>query len=183
MIGICIGHSRRGDSGAWTVGPNPESEYKFNIDLARRITPLLNVEHKVYADYHASSYVGAMNYISRKLKEDGATSCIELHFNAASPKATGHEWLYWHTSTGGKRLADSLRNSMEDIYPELASRGSRERKKGSRGALFLRNTPCYAVIGEPFFGSSLGDVSIINEDRDMLAKVYANGINSFYDKR
>lgn len=182
MIGLCIGHSRRGDSGAWTVGPNSESEYKFNTDLVRRVAPLLNVEYKIYDDYHASSYVGAMNYVARKLKEDEATSCVEFHFNAASPRATGHEWLYWYSSSGGRRLAEDLKIAMEEVYPELATRGARKRIKGDRGALFLRTTPCYAVIGEPFFGSNINDVDLINEDRDMLAKAYANGINNFYGR-
>jgi N-acetylmuramoyl-L-alanine amidase len=180
MIGICIGHSRKGDKGAYTLSPNSVSEYDFNKSLVPLIVPYLEVPYKVYDDYQASSYVGAMNFISRKLKEDGATSCVELHFNAASPSAHGHEWLYWETSKGGKRLAESFNNAMQEEYPDIRPRGIKSRTHRQRGSLFLRKTPCYACIAEPFFGSNRGDVDIIMSNLSQLAKVYADGINNFY---
>ncbi len=182
MIGLAIGHSRRGDSGAYTVGKPRVSEHTFNTELISLVTPKLKVPYKVYDDYKASSYVGAMNYVSRNMKKDGVNACIELHFNSASPKATGHEWLYWETSRGGKKLALKLKEAMDEAYPNLASRGIKARGKGSRGALFLRKTPCYACIAEPFFGSSQSDVDLIQSDLDKLASVYAEGINKFYAK-
>jgi len=180
MIGLAIGHSREGDNGAYTVGPNSISEHKFNSELVPLITPMLKVPYKVYDDYNARSYVGAMNYVSRKMREDNVDACIDLHFNAAGPKATGHEWLHWETSRGGKRLATKLKEQMDKYYPTLRSRGVKARGRGQRGALFLRKTPCYAVISEPFFGSNSSDVSLIMSDLDKLAKVYAKGINNFY---
>jgi hypothetical protein len=180
MIGLAIGHSRRGDSGAWTVGANSVSEHQFNSRLVPLITPLLNVPYKVYDDYQASSYVGAINYVSRQMKQDGVDACIELHFNAAGPTATGHEWLHWETSTGGKKLASKLKEAMENEFPDLRSRGTKPRSKGQRGALFLRKTPVYACIAEPFFGSSVNDVDLITANLDKLAKVYADGVNNYY---
>ena len=182
MIGLAIGHSRTGDSGAYTVGKPSVSEKKFNSDLVQLITPKLKVPYKVYDDYKASSYVGAMNYVSRKMKQDSVTACIELHFNAAGAKATGHEWLYWETSRGGKTLANKLKQAMDAAYPDLTSRGIKGRGRGHRGALFLRKTPCPACIAEPFFGSNLSDVELIESDLDKLASVYAQGINTFYGK-
>jgi N-acetylmuramoyl-L-alanine amidase len=182
MIGLAIGHSRRGDSGAYTVGRPSVSEKKFNTQLLPLITPKLKVPYVIYDDYKASSYVGAMNYVARKMKEDNVDACIEFHFNAAGPKATGHEWLHWETSRGGKRLATKLKEAMDFAYPDLASRGVKPRSKGHRGALFLRKTPCYACIAEPFFGSNISDVELIQSDLNRLAKVYAKGINDFYGK-
>jgi|TARA_R110000824_G_scaffold51312_1_gene143211 N-acetylmuramoyl-L-alanine amidase len=180
MIGLAIGHSRRGDNGAYTVGANSISEHSFNSELVPLITPHIKVPYKIYDDYNATSYVGAMNYVSRKMREDNVDACIEFHFNAATPTATGHEWLHWETSSGGKRLATKLKEAMVEEYPDLRSRGVKPRSKGHRGALFLRTTPCYACIAEPFFGSNVGDVSLIRTNTDRLAKVYANGINNFY---
>jgi N-acetylmuramoyl-L-alanine amidase len=178
MIGIAIGHSRYGDQGAWDI--NSVSEREFNNALIPLITAMLKVPYVVYNDYKASSYVGAMNYVARKMKRDGITACVELHFNSASPKATGHEWLHWETSRGGKTLATQFKNAMDKAYPELASRGLKPKKKGSRGSLFLRKTPCPAVIAEPFFGSNKNDVALIHADISKLAGVYAAGINSYY---
>ena len=180
MIGLAIGHSRQGDSGAYTVGDNSVSEHKFNSELIPLITPHLKVPYKIYDDYNAVSYVGAMNYVSRKMREDNVDACIEFHFNAAGPKATGHEWLHWETSRGGRRLATKLKEAMDQEYPELRSRGVKPRGRGQRGALFLRKTPCYACIAEPFFGSNAGDVDLIRSNIGRLAKVYAEGINNFY---
>ena len=182
MIGLAIGHSRRGDSGAYTVGKPSVSEKKFNTELLPLITPKLKVPFKIYDDYKASSYVGAMNYVSRKMREDLVDACIEFHFNAAGPRATGHEWLHWESSRGGRRLANKLKEAMDKAYPDLASRGVKPRTKGQRGALFLRKTPCYACIAEPFFGSNLSDVELIQSDLNKLASVYAKGINDFYGK-
>jgi N-acetylmuramoyl-L-alanine amidase len=182
MIGLAIGHSRRGDSGAYTVGRPSVSEKKFNTQLLPLITPKLKVPYVIYDDYKASSYVGAMKSVARKMKEDNVDACIEFHFNAAGPKATGHEWLHWETSRGGKRLATKLKEAMDFAYPDLASRGVKPRSKGHRGALFLRKTPCYACIAEPFFGSNISDVELIQSDLNRLAKVYAKGINDFYGK-
>jgi hypothetical protein len=41
MIGLAIGHSRQGDSGAYTIGKNSVSEHKFNSELIPLITPHL----------------------------------------------------------------------------------------------------------------------------------------------
>ena len=180
MIGLAIGHSRRGDSGAYTVGDDSVSEHEFNSNLMPLVTPLLKVPYKIYDDYGASSYVGAINNVSRRMRKDGIDACIEFHFNAAGPKATGHEWLHWESSKGGKALAYKIHESMVREYPELKARGVKPRSRGSRGSMFLRKTPCFACIAEPFFGSNKSDVALIRSDLSRLASVYANAINNFY---
>ena len=151
MIGICIGHSRRGDKGAYTLSPDSVSEYDFNKALVPLIVPFLEVPYKVYDDYHASSYVGAVNYISRKLKEDGATACVELHFNASSPPANGHEWLHWETSSGGKRLAQSLKDAMDKEYPEIRSRGIKRPNTSAKGEFVFKKDSLLCVYCRTFF--------------------------------
>ena len=186
-IGLCVGHSRLGDQGAYTHGEYVVSEWDFNRDLVRRIGHLLSNKHgwaigedyAIYDHYPARSYSGAIGYISRKLREDEVTAAIELHFNAATPAAKGHEWLYWPTSAGGKRLATVLRDSMERSYPDMASRGIKERGPRQRGSAFLRRTHCYSVIAEPFFGSNVKEWRMINDNRDKLAGVYAHALTNF----
>jgi hypothetical protein len=69
MIGIAVGHSRYGDQGAWDI--NSVSEREFNNALIPLITAMLKVPYVIYNDYKASSYVGAMSYVARKMKRDG----------------------------------------------------------------------------------------------------------------
>ena len=186
-IGLCVGHSRLGDQGAYTYGEYVVSEWDFNRDLVRRIGHVLSNRHGwasgnnyvIYDKYPAQSYTGAINYIARTMREDEVTAAIELHFNSASPSAKGHEWLYWPTSVGGKRLATALRDSMEESYPDMASRGIKPRGPRQRGSAFLRKTHCPAVIAEPFFGSNEAEWRMINDNRDKLAGVYARAIIKF----
>lgn len=186
-IGLAVGHSRLGDQGAYSHGEYIVSEWDFNRDLVRRIGHLLSNTHgwasgddyAIYDQYPARSYTGAINYLARKLKEDAVDAVIELHFNAASPSASGHEWLYWHSSSGGERLAEALRDEMEEAYPDMKSRGIKPRGPKQRGSYLLRKVPPYAVIAEPFFGSNADEWRMINNNRGKLAGVYARAIVNY----
>ena len=174
MIALCIGHSRQGDSGAASV--DGTTEYDYNCDLAQQISIKTREDIRIYNTYEGNGYTSAMRGLARKRKKDGAEFAIELHFNAASPVATGHEWLYWNSSEKGRLLARSLRDVMEDSFPQLTSRGIKGRGKGSRGASFLRLTHCPAVIAEPFFGTNTDDWQLATAHKDGLATAITGGI-------
>ena len=174
MIALCVGHSRQGDSGASSV--DGTTEYDYNCDLAERVASKTRQDVRIYNTYEGKSYASSMRWLARKLKTDGVKFAVELHFNAASPSATGHEWLYWHSSANGRLLARSLRDSMEDSFPMHTSRGIKAREKGSRGAAFLRYTHCPAVIAEPFFGTSKEDWELATKHKDGLAITITGGI-------
>jgi len=179
MIGICVGHSREGDEGAYSTGEYVVSEWDFNRDIARRISHVLEVPFKIYDNYKARSYTTGIRNVAREMKEDGVSVAVELHFNSASPSASGHEWLYWHSSVGGQKLANLFKDKMELAYPDMKSRGAKPRVPRQRGSTFLRKTHCVAVLGEPFFGSNLDDWRIINNNRGKLARVYAEALTAF----
>jgi N-acetylmuramoyl-L-alanine amidase len=174
MIALCVGHSRQGDSGAASV--DGVVEYDYNCDLAYLISKKIRQETRIYNSYEGKGYTSSMRWLAKKLKEDGAKFAVELHFNAANPSATGHEWLYWHSSRKGRLLARSLRDSMEDTFTDFTSRGIKARGKGSRGAAFLRLTHCPAVIAEPFFGTNEMDWDLATAHKDGLAHTIAGGL-------
>ena len=180
-IGLAVGHSRRGDEGAMTSRESGYSisEWMFNSDLVRRIATPLPVEFKIYDDYNADSYSDGVANLAQMLKDDGIDAVIEFHFNSASPSAVGHEWLYWHSSKKGSKLAYTLRDEMEATYPDMKSRGAKPRSADQRGSLFLRKTPCAAVIAEPFFGSNCEEWQSINNNRGKLAGVFVRAITKF----
>ena len=120
-----------------------------------------------------------LSELYKKLDEDNIQTAIELHFNAASPKAQGHEWLYWHSSEKGRLLARALRDSFEDCFPQLISRGIKPKQKGSRGAGFLRLTHCPAVIAEPFFGTNNEDFDLALNSKEGMALSIAGGIELY----
>ena len=86
MIAICVGHSRPNDSGAASV--TGVTEWDYNSELADMIGKELKQPYKIYHTYKGGSYVTAMRWLARKLDEDRVDTAIELHFNAATPKAT-----------------------------------------------------------------------------------------------
>ena len=120
-----------------------------------------------------------MRWLAKKLHDDRVDVAVELHFNSATPKATGHEWLYWNTSEKGRLLARSLRDSFEDSFPLFTSRGIKGRQKGSRGAMFLRATCMPACIAEPFFGSNEEDWELALKHKEGVADAIAGGLTLY----
>tara|TARA_B100000579_G_C22711882_1_gene794983 strand:- start:870 stop:1100 length:231 start_codon:yes stop_codon:yes gene_type:complete len=71
---------------------------------------------------------------------------------------------------------------MEDTFPLFTSRGIKFRRKGHRGAGFLRLTHCPAVIAEPFFGSCKDpDWDLAVNHKEGIAKSIAGGISLYKD--
>ena len=182
-IALCIGHSRkingRRDGGATSVGGI--SEWNYNHTLADLIGAHLTrnrLQWFILDDYQGIGYVTSMRWVAGQIAERGADVAIELHFNSATPTARGHEWLYWHSSAAGKRLAESLDYEMRIQLPPhtLPARGKKPVEASGRGSEFLRRTHAVAAIAEPFFGSNEDDWKIASTHQDKIAIAIANGI-------
>ncbi len=182
IIGICVGHSRPNDSGALSItGVN---EWLFNVRVAALLKKHLydeGISSIVYDEYEGSGYSNAMSWVGRKMEEDKVTAAIELHFNSASPTASGCEMLYYHNSESGRRLASSLQIEVITEY-NTKNRGIKPLKRFSRGGGFLVKTKCPAVICEPFFGSNEREWNMFSSSRNLLARTYARGIKNFLSK-
>ena len=135
----------------------------------------------VLDEYDGSGYGSAMNWVAAKLKELGVTVAIELHFNSAGVSANGHEFLYWHSSKKGKRLAVEITNDMCLGVPEIKCRGAKPRTHLNRGSTFLRKTHCPALVAEPFFGSSPWDWGVALTKKRNIARAIAQGILSYLE--
>lgn len=182
MIAICVGHSRRGDMGAQSV--DGVSEWHYNSDIARRVRRKLEgLGHDacVISTYPRSGYGSAMEWLRGELCKMRAAAAIELHFNSSDdPQSHGHEWLHWHASPRGKRLAKAVQGQMAAMYPELRGRGLVGIDSiHKRGGAFLMRTPCPAVICEPFFGTNRGEWELFNAEREIYAEVLALGIDDW----
>lgn len=178
-VGICVGHSRRGDSGA--VALWGETEHAYNTKVAKHLQESLRrsgIESFVIDDYQNSGYSAGIRHAAKVLRDRGATLATELHFNSAGETANGAEWLYWVTSKGGEKLAEAFRASFRKAFPMMTDRGIKPRSEGTRGALFLRITPCPAIICEPFFGSNPKDCATFQGEEKRLAESYTDAIRS-----
>ena len=184
-IAICVGHSRlvngRAEGGAVSIGN--VSEWAYNFDLANLIAASLDdlgIDSVIVAEYAGQGYGAAQRWLAGCLRTMQATAAIELHFNSADdPAANGHEWLHWHSSAGGKRLAEALNRNMTADIPGIRARGLKPKAPGDRGAEFLRGTHCPAVIVETGFGSSPHDWKILTQQKPAIAHSIAGGIADF----
>lgn len=181
MIAICIGHSRkiggRYDGGAWSDSLQI-NERDFNLKVADKLQKLLSekkIASKIFREYNGNGYGTAMFDVANKIRMARATFAIELHFNSSEPGANGHEWLYWHSSLLGKRIAQKFEDAFSKLFPNIKARGIKAIQKQDRGGKFLELTHCPAVILEPFFGSNVQDCSKINVER--IAEAYAKAID------
>ena len=184
-VAICLGHSRkingRIEGGAVSVAG--VSEHKFNSELAPLILDHLSsfeIEAFIVSEYEGGGYTAAQKWLASYIKSRGATVAIELHFNSASPAATGHEWLFWASSANGRRLAKELDESMLEMFPDFKRRGVKALGSSDRGGEFLKLTHCPAVIAEPFFGSNHEDWREIGVNgKQNLAQAIAIGLRKY----
>ena len=181
MIAICIGHSRkigsRYDGGAYSphLGIN---ERDFNLKVATKLSAKLTcrgIPSKIFDHYEGRGYGSAMADVAAQVKKAGCTVAVELHFNSATPSATGHEWFHHPKSTKGKRIAEKFEAVFRRLFPSLKARGCQPRTIRQNGGKFLDYTHCPAIILEPFFGSNESDCDSINIDT--LAEAYANALS------
>lgn len=187
MIALCIGHSRkikgRYDGGAYSPFLK-QNERDFNLevaDIVARNLDRMGEDCHVISDYAGNGYGLAMFDVAKKVQSIHASIAVELHFNSASPSANGHEWLYWHSSVTGKKLAQAFSDTFSDDFPGIKSRGLKALAPGDRGAEFVKLTHCPAILVEPFFGSNENDCALITPTR--VAESYAKAILKFLRAR
>lgn len=194
LVALCVGHSRkvtrnghsRIEGGAVSIGG--ESEWSYNRRLAEMIEDELSryqIDTVTISEYDGNGYNASQRWLAGRLRSFGATIALELHFNAASPAANGHEFLHHPRSSKGKMLARDLSNDLCLGVPELRSRGIKQRFSGSgsenRGWQFLYYPPMPSVIVENFFGSNASDWEVATSKMCKIARANAEGIASFLD--
>lgn len=184
-IALCVGHSRRGDrTGA--INTSSVSEYAFNRHLARLTAAILRErghDPLVVDDYTKQGYSAAMCWLADAVKDFGADVAVEFHFNSAGPFATGHEWLYWHTSVRGAVLAKCFDKCFRKAFPQAKARGAKPADDEDRGGGFLRRTHCPAVICEPFFGSNKEETDHYTKRSALVAQTYADALDRYFNAK
>lgn len=179
-VAICVGHSRSGDNGAESV--DGTVEWAFNRPIADDIVALLkkrSIPAVAINHYEGVGYTAAMKWLAGNLKERDITLALELHFNSADSSARGHEWLYWGTSTEGKRMAELLREQYHLRFPAAKERGIKHIGKDDRGALFLSLTKCPSVICEPFFGSNRDEWKTALASKGQLVEAITDAVEAY----
>ena len=98
-----------------------------------------------------------------------AEATIELHYNAASPAATGTETLRCNTQ-GGRLLAERVHPVMVRAFG-LRDRGIKIRKRmHERGYYSLMSGRAPAILLEPGFGTNYRDATAMKQHWPDFAK-------------
>tara|TARA_B100001063_G_scaffold3519_1_gene2571 strand:+ start:835 stop:1488 length:654 start_codon:yes stop_codon:yes gene_type:complete len=182
-VAICVGHSRIGDKGATSVGGVDEWSYNKKVaDLLKSHLRHQGVQSVVFDDYPSESYSGAMDWLGQSVAKEKCDIAVELHFNSfSSSEAEGYEYLHYHTSDNGRRLAECFRKAHSETFDVQSDRGVKAKNSHGRGGGFLRSVPPPAVICEPFFGSCPKEWVLFDSKHSLLADVYAQAIVSYFN--
>lgn len=171
-LAVIVGHTRT-SPGAYGVSPINSCEYFWNSEIANRMVQIAPARGINCAAFYRDAGT-AVAY--RKADAWGADSIIELHYNSASPRATGIETLW--ANKNSVKWAKIVQKHMVKLLG-LRDRGLVDRSGGGRGCYNLMLSRKPSVIVEPFFGSNAGDVKIASRNKLTLAKVYLDAFDEF----
>jgi len=169
-LALVVGHTKAA-AGAFAGAPISQSEYPWNTDLAERM--------KAYGNGALSSSLavevftrdeGGVAGAYRRARAWSADAAIELHFNAASPAATGTETLY--LTPASAVFAAAIQTAMVEALG-LRDRGIKtpDEASGGRGAANLRQMGARpSILIEPFFGSNPSDRATAHDRKQALAE-------------
>lgn len=193
-LAVVVGHTKRA-GGAWAKAPISKNEYDFNTEIAELM--------KKYADEYGIEVVvitrdkGGLRGAYQRVREwfgkkyevydevnnlEGENNCsIELHFNAATPAATGTETLYDNDPKINKTFAKMINDEMVNTL-RLRDRGIKLRVRGNRGHYNLHLCEYPSCIVEPFFGSNKNDCARAFDKKEDYAKSLVRGAAKFLEK-
>lgn len=152
---VVVGHEKIAP-GAYAGPPINTHEYPWNTHLARLIFDETRARRIPCAVFFRDGHGIAGAY--RQAMQWGATSIVELHFNAVDrPDATGTETLLARRNAQG--YADRQQALMCSALG-LHNRGLKVIEPGGRGYRSLTAAPVPTILIEPFFGTNPNDCRI-----------------------
>ena len=179
VVGICIGHSRKGDRGA-VNHDNTTDEWTYNASVGEALHKSLKkkgIASHLYCYLEGSTYSAAMRHLSRLLKEDKVTLALELHFNSYNRAARGSETWYRTGEQKSAKLACFLQKAVVNAYGSI-DRGIKAARRKDRGYSFLSTGDIPQALCEPFFGDNEQDYLLFSKPEE-LGQPLADGIENF----
>ncbi|MBY3175365.1 hypothetical protein HFO61_07680 [Rhizobium leguminosarum] len=160
-LAVVVGHNSK-QPGASATTPIGRSEFPFNNDVADAMVAEAghyNIVAKRFNRVFTGSYSSEIEKVYGEVAQWNPTCAIELHFNSASPDATGTEMLYAPGSGEGRKMALELAEEVK-VLLGLTLRhgdGTRPLQAGDRGHSSVVALSVPTVLVEPFFGSNKTD--------------------------
>lgn len=172
-IAITAGHNQR-SQGKRRFGT---SEYKFWNEFIDDLMPHLKKINGIEVKQFERQYMGRYGYYNEmkdlhgRIDKWGAHIDIELHYNASSSTAKGHEVLHNKNSKGGRIVASLLNNSFNQ-HLKSKDRGVKPIGVNERGGIGLKIGRSRSIISEAFFSKELNEFMRGGKYRQVLLKAY-----------
>ncbi|ESW78390.1 hypothetical protein X770_32385 [Mesorhizobium sp. LSJC269B00] len=184
-VAVVVGHNSV-STGSSAVSPISRSEFAFNGVVADQIvaeSPHYNVIAEKFLRVSQGSYSSEIAQVYGEVQAWGADCAIELHFNSASPEATGSMVLFRAGNGVAQGLARPLALQIQSLLglPLRNGNGLQPLQPGDRGygsVSALATVP--SVLIEPFFGSNKGDcLKVASIGEAGLARAYLRGVRDW----
>lgn len=179
MIYLSAGHWKNESTGKQDPGAvaNGVQENDLCTELRDLILPHL-AGYRVTTDKDSETL---SQYLAR-IKPGDASVVVELHFNAASPSATGAEVLVADKhNTISKDLAEELSTVIASNLC-IKNRGVKTESQSARGKLaFVRQEGACALV-EVCFITNKDDLKAYQDNKEILAQAIAYVLKKFDDK-
>jgi N-acetylmuramoyl-L-alanine amidase len=178
-VAIVVGHNSAA-KGARALAPISEHEFTYYNRIADEMVRLARggLTAKRFNRVKTTGYSREIDTVYAQVDDYGADISIELHFNAASPAATGTETL----SSGSSRSLKLAKAMQDAMLPALGlrDRGVKIVAKTERGGRSLHAGRPPAVLVEPFFGSNTGDCRAAAKLGETgMAKMWLAGVRAY----
>lgn len=184
MIYLSAGHHKpskgnKGDPGAVSNGRQEADLTIIQRNLTAAALRELGVPFKTDTDYETLG-----QYLARVKKESNRTDvCVEYHFDAATPAATGCTAVIGDDASQlTKQFAVELTDATSRVLG-IRNRGVIPEALSARGKLGFMRLPGLTVIMELGFITNLEDLAQWEAKKGELARVHARIIKDYEDKR
>ena len=169
---INAGHAVNGTD--WGACGNSLREAEINKKIAIKLCELLMSENH-YVTYFQQTK--SVNDVWQFENKSGYDITISIHCNSFSSTASGHEVLYYPSSSAGQKLAQAIQTQMVKQVG-LRDRGVKPRKD----LCVLTRTKSIAIIVETAFISNPSEAKLLKEKPNLFAKAIADGVKSYLKK-
>lgn len=185
LIVIDPGH---GGSDPGKVSDTGLLEKDINLEIALLLKEELGSDYRViltresdaglYSENDTNKKASDMRERCRIIEEEKADMLISIHQNSyTDPDVKGAQVFYYTHSAEGKKLAESIQNSIK----EIASPDNNRVSKSNNDYYMLLHTSCPAVIVECGFLSNPGEAELLNSKdyRKLIVSAIKKGIEDY----
>lgn len=185
LIVIDPGH---GGSDPGKVSDTGLLEKDINLEIALLLKEELDSDYRViltresdaglYSENDTNKKASDMRERCRIIEEEKADMLISIHQNSyTDPDVKGAQVFYYTHSAEGKKLAESIQNSIK----EIASPDNNRVSKSNNDYYMLLHTSCPAVIVECGFLSNPGEAELLNSKdyQKLIVSAIRKGIDDY----